>query len=262
VSWIVVVGACAWLLYAQLSHYLDPEALDDIPGERVRGTVGPDDAPADEGQGGQRDVIAYAQIFPMLEATETVDELDRVEVVAIVRSRDPAVAPGDIVLSLDDGAQVHHFPVGQYGEVRLPANPAWRDANHLLKSNQPAGTLDLQVTFIMRSLPGPEVEYAWLWESVQQMDTAMEAMQAARVAPPGDVVGVIFEFAPGERGVVRAGEGPESALLQADEEGVLKLELSRELLAQNPTLAFSPMPERMIPLLAPPPEPEDGQEPG
>lgn len=259
VSWIVVVGAFAWLLYAQLSLYLEPEDLENIAGERVSGTAGPGDAPAaGAADPGDRAVIAYDSIFPMLEARETVEELDRIEVTAIVRSRDGAVSPGDIVLSLDDGEQTHHFPLGQYGEVSLPIRRDWRDAGLLLTSNQPAGTLDLQVTFVMRSLPGPEVEYAWLWESVQQMDTAMEAMQAARVAPPGDVVGVIFEFAPGAGGVIRAGEGPDSPQLEADDQGILRLELSREVLADNPTLAFSPMPERMVPLLAPEREPAGG----
>lgn len=259
VSWIVVVGAFAWLLYAQLNLYLEPEALENIPGERVSGTTGPGDGPAPgAGVEAQRAVIPYDSIFPMLEAREAVSDLDRIEVIAMVRSRDRDVDPGDIVLSLDDGERAHHFPLGAVGEVSLPVRRDWRDRGLLLVSNQPAGSLDLQVTFVMHALPGPEVEYAWLWESVQQMDAAMEAMQAARVAPPGDVVGVIFEFAPGEGGVIRAGEGPESPLLEANEQGILRLELSREVLAENPTLAFSPMPERMVPLVAPRAEPPEG----
>lgn len=264
VSWIVVLGALAWLLYAQLKINLPEEALADIPDETVSGTINGAFAPQalptalDGSPDGPVAVLAYRDIYPMIEAIDTVAALDRIDATSIVRSRNRAVDPADILLFLDDGDQLHQFPVGQYGEVNLPARADWRDAGYLLRSNQPEGSLDLQVTFIMRALPGPRVEYAWLWESVAQMGTAMAAMQAAGVAPPGEVVGVIFEFEPGERGTLQAGEGAERAVLTADEKGFLRLEMTADLLADNPTLAFSPMPERMVPLLAPPESADEG----
>lgn len=39
VSWIVVVGAMAWLVYGQLRIHFSEEALAAIPDEKVSGTV-------------------------------------------------------------------------------------------------------------------------------------------------------------------------------------------------------------------------------
>lgn len=254
VSWIVVVGAMAWLLYAQLNHHFAPEALDGIADETVSGAVirPVPIAPTDE-TGTATAGIAYATIYPVIQAAEAAGERDRVEVVTLVRSRQPGTDPEDIVLTLDDGARNHEFAVGPDGELDLPLRPDWRAANLLVRSNQPAGSLDFQVAYLMRGLPGPEVEYAWLWESAQQVETAMAALHGAQgVERPdsGDVVAVVFEFAPGARATVRAGEGPESPVFVADEHGRVHFALTPEMLAANPTLAFSPMPRRVVPLVA------------
>lgn len=163
VSWIVVVGALAWLLYAQLNHHFESEALEGIAGETVSGTFTRDLPRPVDGSAG----IAYANLFPKLEAAEAVDDRDRIDVVALVR----------------------------------------------------------------------------------QVEAAMATVQEGRGGGAADVVGVIFEFAPGSRGTVRAGEGPESRVFQADEQGRVRLALTPELLAANPTLAFSPMPRRVVPLV-------------
>lgn len=245
VSWIVVLGAILWLLYTQLGPRLAEQSLPEIPAEAVVGTLSPgaQDAGAPTAQ------LPYARVYPMLEATRVVEDLDRLEAVIILNSRRPEVAPEDILLSLDDDEQTHHFPVRQYGEVDLPLEPEWRDAGYTLRTNQPPGTLDLQVTFILRALPGPQVEYAWLWESVEQMDLALEALQKVNPGPVRDVVGLLFEYPPGVVGVVRAGEGEGAAVLQTGADGVIRLELTPELREANPTLVFEPLPERMLPLM-------------
>lgn len=247
VSWIVVMGALAWLLTMQLREHVPEEEIAQLPTERVQGTVA---ANGDEAAAaGERDRVPYDAIYPMIEAVETVADLDRIDVSVIVRSRSRDVDPEDILLSLDDGDTVHQFTVGQYGAVTFPLREDWRGAGHVVQSNQPAGTLDLQVTFILRTLPGTQVEYAWLWETVRQLDVAITAMQGVQAAPPGEVVGLIFEYKPGERGQVIAGEGATAATLTADERGVLRLELTEAMLADNPTLVFRPLPQRLVPLI-------------
>jgi hypothetical protein len=247
VSWIVVMGAVAWLLYTQLWTQVPDEHREKLETGRLQGTV---TSMNDENAGaGETDVVPYDAIYPMIEAVETVADLDRIEVSVIIRSRSRNVDPEAIILSLDDGATVHQFTVGQYGAVTFPLRADWRGEGFLIRSNQPAGTLDLQVTFILKTLPGRQVEYAWLWETVRQLDVAITAMQGVQAAPPGEVVGLILEYKPGERGQVIAGEGAGAATLTADERGVLRLELTEELLAENPTLVFSPLPQRLVPLI-------------
>jgi hypothetical protein len=241
------MGAVAWLLYTQLWTKVPEEQVGALSGERLQGTVV---SMNDEGaDGGALDAVPYDAIYPMIEAVETVAELDRIDVSVIVRSRTRDVDPESILLSLDDGSTVHHFTVGQYGAVAFPLREDWRGEGHVVQSNQPSGTLDLQVTFILKTLPGEKVEYAWLWETVRQLDVAITAMQGVQAAPPGEVVGLIFEYKPGERGLVVAGEGAEAATLTADERGVLRLEVTEAMLAENPTLVFRPLPQRLVPLI-------------
>jgi hypothetical protein len=244
------MGAVAWLLYTQLWKQVPEAEIDQLSSERVQGTVArgsvADSLPE------ERDTVPYDALVPMIEAVETVTDLDRIEVTVIVRSRKRDVDPEDILLFLDDGDTRHTFTVGQYGDVAIPLRDDWREAGLLIESNQPAGTLDLQVTFILKTLPGTRVEYAWLWETVRQLDVAVSAMQGVQAAPPGEVVGLIFEYRPGERGEVIAGEGPGAATLTADERGVLRLELTEAMLEENPTLVFRPLPQRLVPLISAP----------
>ena len=256
VSWIVVVGAMAWLLYGQLRIHFPEEALASIPDETVSGTVdgamasrGPE-TDLNEALDGPVAFVAYSDVYPMIEATTAAAAFERVDATTVVRTREPAIQPAGIQLYLDDGEQLHEFSVGPNGEVSLPARSDWRDAGLLLQSNQPQDSLDLQVSFLMQPLPGPRVEYAWLWETKEQVGAAMNALQAAEMVPPGDVVGVVFVFGPGQRGTLETGSG--GAVMMADEQGFLRFEMSADRLAANPMLAVSPMPERMVPLLAPP----------
>jgi hypothetical protein len=250
VSWIVVMGAVAWLLYTQLWKTVPEEQVGALSGERLQGTVvSMSDEEADTAA---LDAVSYDAIYPMIEAAEAVADLDRIDVSVIVRSRSRDVDPESILLSLDDGSTVHQFTVGQYGAVAFPRREDWLGEGHVVQSNQPAGTLDLQVTFILKTLPGETVEYAWLWETVRQLDVAITAMQGVQAAPPGEVVGLIFEYKPGERGLVIAGEGAEAATLTADERGLLRLAVTEAMLAENPTLVFRPLPQRLVPLMEAP----------
>lgn len=250
VSWIVVMGAVAWLLYSQLWKQVPESEIDQLSTERIQGALtrsGPSDTlPA------ERDTVPYDALVPMIEAVETVADLDRIEVTVIVSSRNRDVDPEDVLLFLDEGDTRHQITVGQYGAVSIPLRDDWRGEGLVIESNQPAGTLDLEVTFILQTLPGTRVEYAWLWETVRQLDVAVSAMQGVQAAPPGEVVGLILEYRPGERGEVVAGEGAGAATLTADERGVLRLELTEAMLADNPTLVFRPLPQRLVPLISPP----------
>lgn len=244
------MGAVAWLLYSQLWEKVPEAQIDALPEGRLQGTVVSVDAEAADSAG--MDAVPYEAIYPMIEAVETVTGLDRIDVSVIVRSRTRGVDPESILLSLDDGSKVHQFTVGQYGAVAFPLREDWVGKGHLVRSNQPAGTLDLQVTFILKTLPGEKVEYAWLWETVRQLDVAITAMQGVQAAPAGEVVGLILEYKPGQRGVVIAGEGAGAATLTADERGVLRLEVTEAMLEENPTFVFRPLPQRLVPLISAP----------
>jgi hypothetical protein len=142
VSWIVVMGAVAWLLYTQLWERVPEEHIGALPGERLQGAIA--SVNDEEGDAAGLDAVAYDAIYPMIEAARTVEGLDRIEVDVIVRSRSRNVDPGAILLSLDDGSRIHSFPVDPFGKVAIPLRQDWRGRGFLIESNQPAGTLELR----------------------------------------------------------------------------------------------------------------------
>ncbi len=259
VSWIVVVGALGWLLYGQLGPRLTEVELPGVPPRAVSGTVAPRGPAKGEPPtvpeptlahaGSAVAVLSYASILPLLEASRSTQSLDRVEAVATVHSRLPGVAPSDIELSLDDGEVVHRFPVGTHGEVELPVQPGWAESGAQLVTNQPPNSMDLQLTVHMHPPPSRQVDYAWLWESMGQVDEALDRLARAG-ASGGEVIGVQFEFAPGTAGAVRIGAGDAARVLHADASGVLSLPLDPDRLAANPAVALEPMPRNLRPLLA------------
>lgn len=143
VSWIVVAGSLAWLLYGQLRvHFTDQELAGVLP-DAVRGTIKAGH-PAARGPGAETHVIAYADLYPQLVAAASVkNEIEPVP--ARVQSTLSDVEPVEIRLTLDDGVQTHHFPVDRRGRLHLPVRTDWRDEERQIVSNQPAGTLAVEV---------------------------------------------------------------------------------------------------------------------
>ncbi len=147
VSWIVVAGSLAWLLYGQLRSQFTEEDLAGIAPDTVRGTVksrGP--GQPDSQPEALPHVIAYADLYPLLRSAASPGaEGEAGSVPTIVRSSRQDVQPTEIHLTLDDGTRVHRFPVNRRGEVRLPLRTDWRDDDRQIVSNQPDGTLAVEV---------------------------------------------------------------------------------------------------------------------
>jgi hypothetical protein len=142
VSWIVVMGALAWLLYTQLWEQVPEQHIEGMTTERLRGTIA--SANDEAAEKGLSHTVSYDAIYPMIEAANTLENPGRIKVDVIVRSRSRDVDPGAILLSLDDGSRVHSFPVDPYGKVAIPLRQDWRGRGFLIESNQPAGTLELR----------------------------------------------------------------------------------------------------------------------
>lgn len=148
VSWIVVAGSLAWLLYGQLrTHFTDQELAGVMP-NAVRGTMKSERPGADRPDAGPH-VIAYADLYPMLVAAAS-SESEMIAVTTHVRSTLHGVKPPEIRLTLDDGEQTHRFPIDRRGHVRVPLRADWRDENRQIVSNQPQGTLALEVVGVER----------------------------------------------------------------------------------------------------------------
>ncbi|NRB72103.1 MAG: hypothetical protein HRU51_09340 [Xanthomonadales bacterium] len=192
--------------------------------------------------------IAYRDLYPMLVAIQSTKSLTRVDAVALLTSSIGAT-PDQLRLTLVQDDSRIDIPIGPRGDVVIPVNPAWQEGDAQLISNQPADSLQMRVSYILTRFPGEQVKYRWLWESMNQINKALLPIDAAMGVPPRRVDGLLLEFPEGVEPRVWLMEMGEDASLPVDAAGQLPLPRNADLYAANPTLVFSPRPERMLPLL-------------
>ena len=252
VSLTVVLLSLAWLLAGSFGFRIEQLLQSPMSPATATGTMlaGPQQEPGLEPALAR---IAYRDLYPMLVAMQSTKSLTRVDAVALLTSRVGA-APADLRLTLVHEDSRIDIPVGAKGDVVIPVNPVWQQGDAQLITNQPADSLEMRVSYLLTRFSGERVRYRWLWESMNQLNKALRPIDAALGMPPRRVDGLLLEFPAGAAAEVWLLELGQDANLPVNAAGQLPLPRDADLYAANPTLVFSPPPERMLPLLvaAPP----------
>ena len=241
VSWLVVLGSIAWLVAGMQGFRPHELSLPPMAGEQLAGTSAPSmpkaRAPATSS-------VAYADIFPLLAAVESVGPLDRVEATLSLTSTLPKVRPQDIQLTVEDDSGRHVFKPGADGRIALPLRADWRDAGLVLRSNQPqqadgTPTTELSLTLNFATPPEQTIDYAWLWETARQMQQAIDAFPKNAVPGEGKVKGLILQFPPGSEASVRIASQSRPESYTAGPNGVVRLPMIESLEEENPRVELS-----------------------
>ncbi len=249
VSWLVVIGSLVWIASSAWEPIMSSLGLPPVEEGEVTGTAAPgesDPGPASSGEAMAE--VPYASIYAGLLMAERAAALDRVDAQVIVRTSRQDLSPGDIELTLDDGAQVNRFGVGPRGEVRIPARAEWRDAELTVRSNQPADSLRFSSVLLIRQLTEPRLRYASLWEIREQVQDTMDAMQAAG-AGEQEVLGLVLRYPPGAPATVRVLSDRYGEEYAADARGVIRMPLKEVLRDENSEVLFDPLPAQILPLI-------------
>ena len=250
VSLLVVFLSILWLLAGSQGVRVSDMDLFGVASDSVSGTL------ADEGDDADEPAVAeieYRDIYPLLASVDASGELDRISSVTVMQSR-LDVPPSDIRLTLLHEGQREDIAVGQDGVVIIPARIEWRDGNAVLRSNQPADSLTMSVNFTLKPFPGTEVEYAWLFESMEQLERALHRMDDATGAPVRYVAGLLLQFPEGKEWSARYVGSRGVQALEADADGALRVPRNPDLLALNPTLELDASPARLLPMIVRPEE--------
>lgn len=241
VSWVVVLSSVVWLVAGMLGFRPSDVHLPQMSDQQLSGTAA---ARLPQPATPRYSTVPYSEVYPLLEALETVAGLDRVEAVLSMDSILPGVEPQDLELVARDGFKTYVFKPLADGSLRLPVRKDWRDEGLLLESNQPrlsngAATTALSLTMSFAAPPSAEIDYAWLWESVQQMKTSMKVLPGNVTPEQRPVKGLVVKFEEGSSGgiTIKTEGEPESYL--ADPDGILRLPIEERLRETNPVVVFS-----------------------
>jgi hypothetical protein len=248
VSWLVVISSLVWLASSAWGPLMSALDLPPVESERAAGTAAPDAPRAEAEPDSGLAQTPYASVYPGLLMAQTAAELDRVDARVVLRTNRQGLSPEDIELTVDDGSEVHRYGLGPRGEVLIPARTEWRDAGLVVKTNQPVDSVRFTTVLAFRELTEPRLPYAGLWEMREQMQTVMDAMQAAG-AGEREVLGLALRYPPGASATVRVLSDRLGEEYAADPRGVIRMPLSEALRDENPEVLFEPLPAQLMPLM-------------
>jgi hypothetical protein len=196
-------------------------------------------------------VIPYDTLDDMFQPIAVVDPA-KLEIHVLVGSRNKAVHPADITLTIRSAAR-GMLPVTISTNGLIAAFPHQKDLrreNPPVVSNQPKGTLSLTVTMQLPPSDQLTFRYARLEDGVAEINKAIRAqagMVLSAFAPKAG--GVVFLFPKTAAGKARVEIASVAGRREytADKDGRVILKLDTALVKENPNVTVSEQPEHIVP---------------
>lgn len=195
-------------------------------------------------------MIPYRIVDDLCQVAGGVDPA-RLEMRVFVASKNKAVAPADIRLVIQSAVRGPiPVPVGTSGELlQFPHGKELRRENPAIIANQPKGTLTLT---LQGRIPVPEglaFPYRRLGDGVDEANKMIRSQAGMLSLLAPKATGVVFVFPPADAGRAKVEIAAAAGRKEytADSAGRVKLKLDKTLLAENPGVKVSQMPELVMP---------------
>jgi hypothetical protein len=194
---------------------------------------------------GEREWAPYRKLVETIKADKFYAlppaERDKVILYARLIPNNKAIAPGDVKLTVVDGASRIPLPLDAAGRTRIVPNQQWLANDARIWTSLPAGEKS-GVTFdIGAVLPeATQWNYATVMGSVPQANAAIGKVAGAlsMFAPTMKVV--IFKFDKPAQLTIKARDGERR--YASDAKHQVRLKLDKDLLKENPLVALSERP--------------------
>jgi hypothetical protein len=191
--------------------------------------------------------LPYRVIYRQLQVLQDLDRLDKLFQSVRFASNSGDVAPTDIRLTIVDGSKTYEFTPDANGNVELPLRADWNEANLMLQTNQPRGSLSVRFSLAARPITATRLRYRDLMTIRRQFEQAFAGLAGSmgETAPP--VAGLVIRFKPSATAgvVILAASGRQDH--EADGEGVVRLPEDPALWAENPEVVLDSLPEAVAP---------------
>lgn len=189
--------------------------------------------------------LPYQMAWTYLELFDSLAHLELIRPSINITSTDSSVAPGDIEFRVIVDGAWRSFRVGDSGSMDLPREPDWRDRQLVLISNQPKGSLQLQIGFSAVALPGNPVPYQHLVAIQAQFSEAMKRLSEVSGQSSPEIKGLTL-LMPGDAGLEIQGKRKQA--LKPNSAGIINLAYDARLEQENPPVQFDKPPLGIVPL--------------
>jgi hypothetical protein len=204
-------------------------------------------APGTAAAAGDLATIPYRWVFESLEAFHRLQPADRVIVETAIESSLPGVPPTDILLTMEEGGQVHEFRPDPQGRVEFPFREDWSAAGLVLQSNQPAGSLSFRFGAALKPPVGTRLTYRELMDAGRQYRELMHALAKAFEEAPPSIQGLVVQFEPGSPGWVVLKDAQGGRRLDTDAEGRVQVPDDPALWEEDPDVVLSAPAQGLFP---------------
>jgi hypothetical protein len=160
--------------------------------------------------------VPYAALHQRFAPAQVLQQYPSLRAVQRIESRLADVKPTDIRIWIDAAAGRIEVPVDTQGRASFPLTEQLLAENPSVRSNQPQGSLQLQLSLEVQLPAASGIAYAEVWQSIIEAQDAL-----AQLGPDyadSEVVGIEYRFSDGPMQVTLSGREIELSLL-ADNQG-------------------------------------------
>lgn len=189
----------------------------------------------------------YRALYGALSPSLKLAGYSRLKPVQRIISKSAAVPPGDIRVSIHAASGVIELTPAADGRVEFPMTEALLAENPPVRSNQPRGSLSVNVSFEIDLGDGDGLSYTALAEGIDQAQQALGAVEPALAGRR--VAGIEFSFPPGSNAQLQIVDAKLEELLVADRAGFVRLRNDPRLRENGAMVRWTPRPLRAVPYL-------------
>jgi hypothetical protein len=190
--------------------------------------------------------LPYRVFYRQLQLVQDLERFDKLVHDMGIEST-AGVAPTEIRLTIEDGTKTYEFRPDAQGRVELPLRPDWSEADLVVHTNQPKGTLGLRFGFGARPLAATRMRYRDLMDIRRQFQQALAgaAGTTGETLPNLTRLQLQFEPSPHAGVTILAAEGRQ--VYPADAEGAVELAEDAALWEENPEIVLDSLPKAVVP---------------
>jgi len=196
-------------------------------------------------QAAEREWVPYRKLVETVKADKfyalPAGERDKVILYARLIPANKAIAPGDVKLTVVDGATRTPLPLDAAGRMRLNPNPQWLANDAKIWTSLPSGEKSGISFDIGAVLPETtQWNYASVMGAVPQSNAAIGKVAGALSMFVPTMKSVIFKFDKPAQISIKAKDGERRYVTDAKNQ--VRLKLDKDLLKENPLVALSERP--------------------
>ncbi len=192
-----------------------------------------------------REWASYAKLVDNLKLDKfyasPVSGRDKVSLYGVVRPKNKAIKPSDVVLTVAHSAGKQALPITPDGKLYLVPNAAWIKEDAKIWTNLPKSE-KVSVGFGMDALlpEGQQWRYAKLMGSVPQSNDLIKTHAGMLSLVMPSIKSVVLKFPKPAQVTIQGKDGVK--LYSSDAKGQVRLTLDKALLQENPLMLVSERP--------------------